>query len=149
MIFIYYSYTYLFILFVIIIKDNQWMLYPFICITYIYPPEMGTTTSHEISLVEFTKTFKINLINNLSLCDYQSSVEKSKHLQLYPQILFFLKCFLLLLKCKLDRKFFKWIIWKIQANLSGKNFKRNCGRLRFLWNYIRMANETFILNISL
>ena len=53
---------------------------PFICFTYINPSEMGITTSHECSLVEFTKTFKINWINNLSLSDYQSKSEKLKHI---------------------------------------------------------------------
>ena len=73
---IYYSHTYLFILSVIIIKDTPLILHPFICFTSIDPPEMGITKSHESYLFEFTKTFKINWINNLSLSDYQLSAEK-------------------------------------------------------------------------
>ena len=74
-IFIYYSHTYLFIIFVIIIKYTPWMSHPFRLFTYIDPPEMGITTSHERSLVEFNKTqgFKINFINNLSLSYFHSS----------------------------------------------------------------------------
>ena len=37
----------------------------------------------------------------------------------------------------------------MQANLSGENSERNGGKLMFIWNYIRMINETLILNTRL
>ena len=133
-IFIQYSHTYLFILFVIIIKYSPWMLHPFKWLTSIDPSEMGIMMHHKSSLVKFTKTkgFQIHQIKTFSLYNYQSSADKLQHTKIFPLIFFLPHFFLLLFQCNVEMKIFKYIICKNTSKIIRENSKRKDGRLQLL-----------------